>query len=229
MANNSHRKRGGTFHLDDDTNEESDHDVQFVTPYYDESNMPAPLDLSKLCLDGEDDSEDGDLDSSEQDRAIETRGRSRSRSVHENDLGAPGYLPTSESLGGNSSSGDSQSGNNSQNSTNNRKGNNPPSNTNSGNEDKSGRKGGPLQHREVQALKKVSILRHVSIILVGCCVLICPLVFPTRAWRKPISPSTATRTARTKRREWQLTRKSESACFLPITLQPIRLPRPHGE
>lgn len=152
MANNSHRKRGGTFHLDDDSNEESDHDVQFVTPYYDEANMPEPLDLSKLCLDGEDDSED--QDSADRDRAIETRGRSRSRSVHENDLGAPGYLPTSESLGQNNSSADNQTG--SQNQAGSRKPNNPSSNsTNSSTEDKSGRKGGPLQHREVQALKKV--------------------------------------------------------------------------
>jgi len=153
MANNSHRKRGGTFHLDDDSNEESDHDVQFVTPYYDEANMPEPLDLSKLCLDGEDDSEDGDQESSDRDRAIETRGRSRSRSVHENDLGAPGYLPTSESLGGSNSGGDGLAGGQSQ--VGNKKSNNAASNGNSGSEDKSGRKGGPLQHREVQALKKV--------------------------------------------------------------------------
>ena len=51
-----HRKRGGSFHVDEgDSNEDNDHEVQFVTPYYDESNMPEPLDLSKLCLDDDDD------------------------------------------------------------------------------------------------------------------------------------------------------------------------------
>lgn len=154
MATNSHRKRGGTFHLDDDTNDDNDHDVQFATPYYDESQMPEPLDLSKLCLDDDlfekDEEGEGDYDA-ERDRVIETRGRSRSRSVHENDLGAAGYVPTAESLGTASTSGDSYGSNGNQN----RKGNNPPSNTGNGNEDKNARKGGPLQQREVQALKKV--------------------------------------------------------------------------
>jgi hypothetical protein len=163
MANNSHRKRGGTFHLDADTNDDNDHDVQFVTPYYDESQMPEPLDLSKLCLDDDlfekDDDGEGDYDSSERDRIIETRGRSRSRSVHENDLGAAGYVPTAESLGTSSGSGDDYAGNGSQN----KKGNNPPSNSGSGNEDKTVRKGGPLQLREVQALKKVFSPMHLPL------------------------------------------------------------------
>ncbi len=154
MASNNHRKRGGTFHLDDDTNDDSGHDVQFATPYYDESQMPEPLDLSKLCLDDDlfekDDEADADFDA-ERDRVIETRGRSRSRSVHENDLGAAGYVPTAESLGTSAGTGDNSGSNGSQN----KKGNNPPPNSGNGNDEKGARKGGPLQQREVQALKKV--------------------------------------------------------------------------
>jgi len=151
MASNNHRKRGGTFHLDEDTNDDTGHDVQFATPYYDESQMPEPLDLSKLCLDDDlfekDDEADADFEA-ERDRVIETRGRSRSRSVHENDLGAAGYVPTAESLGTSAGSGDNSGSGGGQN----KKGNNPPSGN--GNDEKGARKGGPLQQREVQALKK---------------------------------------------------------------------------
>lgn len=167
MANNSHRKRGGAFHLDADTNEESDHDVQFVTPYYDESTMPEPLDLSKLCLDDDlfEDDADGEKES-QQEKAVETRGRSRSRSVHENDLGGVGYLPTTDSLG---TSVDGQNGTSNQNKKSSANGQNNTNTANSnGGDDKAGRKGGPLQHREVQALKKVCkcfLLNWVSVIV----------------------------------------------------------------
>lgn len=136
--------------MEDDTNDDSGHDVQFATPYYDESQMPEPLDLSKLCLDDDlfekEDDAQKDFDA-ERDRVIETRGRSRSRSVHENDLGAAGYVPTAESLG-TSGSADNSGSNGSQT----KKGN--PSPNSNGNDEKGTRKGGPLQQREVQALKK---------------------------------------------------------------------------
>jgi hypothetical protein len=77
------RRRSGSFHEDDD--------VQFLTPHY-EADGPEPLDLSKLDLDAEDD----DYDEDEEERQHEmlmTRGRSRSRSVHANDDNNNEYLP----------------------------------------------------------------------------------------------------------------------------------------
>lgn len=140
-----HRKRGGSFHVDEgDSNEDNDHEVQFVTPYYDESNMPEPLDLSKLCLDDDDDLFEKDENEESDQSEVATRGRSRSRSVHENDLGAPGYIPNADTLGlppGSDASDTADKGN--------------KKNGNGNGEDKTARKGGPLQHREVQALKKV--------------------------------------------------------------------------
>jgi hypothetical protein len=143
-----HRKRGGSFHVDEgDSAEDNDHEVQFVTPYYDESNMPEPLDLSKLCLDDDDDLFEKDENEESDQSEVATRGRSRSRSVHENDLGAPGYIPNADTLGLPPGSDASDSGSDGS------KGN--KKNGSGNGDDKAARKGGPLQHREVQALKKV--------------------------------------------------------------------------
>jgi len=156
IMSGGHRKRGGSFHLQDlDAAEETDHDVQFVTPYFDESSMPEPLDLSKLCLD-DDLFDKGDNNSSGSVAAegMQTRGRSRSRSVHENDLAAPGYLPDSN-LSNSTDSAPGGSGNiipprQKRQSA----GGGSSGAQSNGGEEKAGRRGGPLQHREVQALKK---------------------------------------------------------------------------
>ena len=145
MSGSKHRKRGGTFHLED-LEPNDDHNVQFVTPYYDESGMPEPLDLSKLCLD--DDLFDKD-DNNQTQNSPETRGRSRSRSVHENDICAKVFVPNSEALHG---SLPDATGSNEDNTPKQPKKNTSPTSTEG---EKGTRKGGPLQHREVQALKKV--------------------------------------------------------------------------
>jgi hypothetical protein len=75
------RHRGGSFHTDVDVEDKT---VEFITPHYDEIDSLEPLDLSKMCLDDENDKQDIDEDT-EQEEEIYTRGRSRSRSVHEND------------------------------------------------------------------------------------------------------------------------------------------------
>jgi hypothetical protein len=152
MSNGSHRKRGGTFHLEDlDSNEDNDHNVQFVTPYYEDPAMPEPLDLSKLCLD--DDLFEKEDDEAAAEKAMEemqTRGRSRSRSVHENDLAAVNYIPTdmANNPADHGSNGEKGKKNGSGGA-----GNGQANNAN--NDEKANRRGGPLQQREVQALKKV--------------------------------------------------------------------------
>ena len=154
MSGSNARKRGGTFHLDrdlDDNEASEENDVQFVTPYYDEGNMPEPLDLSKLCLDDEPENTSTDEDVEEE---RFTRGRSRSRSVHENDIAAPGYLPQPDAIG----SGDNNEQNGNGSSTNDKgakKNGVNSGSTSSSAEEKPARRGGPLQQREVQALKKV--------------------------------------------------------------------------
>jgi hypothetical protein len=75
------RHRGGSFHTDVEMENKL---VEFITPHYEEIDSLEPLDLSKMCLDDENEKHciDGDI---EQEEEIYTRGRSRSRSVHEND------------------------------------------------------------------------------------------------------------------------------------------------
>jgi hypothetical protein len=151
MSNSSIRKRGGTFHLDEEEDGGEDaNGVQFVTPYYDEGNMPE-LDLSKLCLDDDLFEKDGkddtgpDSRSQEEESDAPTRGRSRSRSVHENDLAATAYIP------------DSTSGTENKTFHSNLSKDNGSSHTE---EKPAGRKGGPLQQKELQALKKVNVVLY---------------------------------------------------------------------
>lgn len=168
MNSNHGRKRGGSFHLaDEENNERYDSNVQFVTPYYDERAFPEPLDLSKLCLDdGDDLFEAGNNEGHSGINVDEncTRGRSRSRSVHENDLGLGNYVPTnSDSFG--STSSESGSDNDDIGNLHLPRARDSHINVhvlkNNKNQDicvlneKAERRGGPLQQREVQALKKV--------------------------------------------------------------------------
>eukprot|EP00601_Ochromonadales_sp_CCMP2298_P013298 CAMPEP_0173269620 /NCGR_PEP_ID=MMETSP1142-20121109/30976_1 /TAXON_ID=483371 /ORGANISM="non described non described, Strain CCMP2298" /LENGTH=471 /DNA_ID=CAMNT_0014205979 /DNA_START=162 /DNA_END=1577 /DNA_ORIENTATION=+ len=144
MASNNLRKRGGSFHVDrdsEDNDSSGTNDVQFMTPYYDDGNIPEPLDLSKLCLDDEDDMEEPDKEGDMVVNRIEdtpTRGRTRSRSVHENDLNVSGFVPAGV-LDANSHTPESEESG---------------SGSGSGSANSTRRSGGPLQHREVQALKK---------------------------------------------------------------------------
>lgn len=217
MSGGGHRKRGGTFHLEDlDNNEEDEHNVQFVTPFYDESAMPEPLDLSKLCLD--DDLFEKDAEEGGQEEEQQTRGRSRSRSVHENDLAAPGYIPAPEVSGSSSSDGGSDSG---QKGKKNGNSNAAPA----ASDDKNTRRGGPLQQREVQALKKVIVtpnMYHVQVTDEFC-------LCTCRGWKKQISRSTAIRTVRTKKSAWPPTRRSGSAYCYPTTASPVAMTQPQRD
>lgn len=103
--------------------------------------MPEPLDLSKLCLD-DDLFEKDATESTQQDEEVQTRGRSRSRSVHENDLAAADLIPSPEIAGVTPVDHSADAGHKGKKSS---------------GEDKGSRRGGPLQQREVQALKKVPI------------------------------------------------------------------------
>lgn len=131
------RRRGGSFHQD----ESHQDNVQFVTPYYEGNGGPEPLDLSKLRLDNMG-PEDNDSSSDEEDEEeIYTRGRSRSRSVHANDQDSGAYTMGDESGG--------YAG--------------PPVPQSEIASEEGGKGGGgkvertgPLQHREVVALQKVS-------------------------------------------------------------------------
>jgi hypothetical protein len=130
-----------------DSNEENDHNVQFVTPYYEDPAMPEPLDLSKLCLDDDlFEKEDNEEAAEKAMEEMQTRGRSRSRSVHENDLAATNYIPTDMANHA------AESADKVKKNTAGAAGSGQPNNAT---EDKANRRGGPLQQREVQALKKV--------------------------------------------------------------------------
>ena len=128
------RRRGGSFHADDDKTNQDD-SVQFVTPRYEGgSDVPEPLDLSKMHLDDDDDDLLEQDDSAEKEEEIYSRGRSRSRSVHEND--SLGVIPVSPHA-----ISDNQMAN--------------CSNGSSDGNAECNHRTGPLQHREVLALKKV--------------------------------------------------------------------------
>lgn len=164
------RRRGSSFHeaLDNGCQEDN---VQFLTPYYDEQG-PEPLDLSKLNLDldcngHEEDDDEEDADEEE----IYNRGRSRSRSVHEYDADAAQYIP-------NEVAGEIQLSNTAEGviklshtihqntatatNTNNTNLLPPPPGVGGKTE-----RTGPLQHREVVALQKVSMMSFS--LLVGYC------------------------------------------------------------
>jgi hypothetical protein len=169
MSSSGHKKRGGTFHLEDfDTGDDSSHNVQFVTPHYDEPAMPEPLDLSKLCLD-DDLFEKDETELTQQDEELQTRGRSRSRSVHENDMAAADLIPSSDITGVTPVDTSSEGG---------QKGKK---------DDKGSRKGGPLQQREVQALKKVST-RYARLPVPSiCCASLCPRVTSGPGGSEPVA------------------------------------------
>jgi hypothetical protein len=143
------RRRGGSFRLDFDSHdhpyrEEETAPVQFITPYYESQERPEPLDLSRLKLDNIDSgySHENDEEEEEDDEAreelIRTRGRSRSRSIHANDVGVAAYLPPGEGQPVASSS--------DANDKNRQKGKSPSLD-----------RSGPLPHREVAALQKVTL------------------------------------------------------------------------
>lgn len=80
----SRRTRGGSFHEEFDSigseppklanRHQLEGEMRFITPYFDHSYMPEPLDPSQLEDDLEDELEEEEL--------LYTRGRSRSRSIH---------------------------------------------------------------------------------------------------------------------------------------------------
>lgn len=134
------RRRGGSFHHDEGGEEK---DVQFVTPYY-EGHGPEPLDLSKLRLENMGPEDNDSSDEEEDEEELYTRGRSRSRSVHANDQDGSTYV------------------------ANDREGNSGPPELQSEHSDDASKNGagkvertGPLQHREVIALQKVSVPPHI--------------------------------------------------------------------
>jgi hypothetical protein len=138
------RRRGGSFRQDDD-----DDEVQFLTPACDEGG-PEPLDFSKLDLNLEDQGEE-EYDEDEEERQQElimTRGRSRSRSVHANDDNnsyVPDGIPKNKGL---TPEAVQQQMDARKNGTGGEKGPTPPTSVD---------RSGPLQHREVVALQKVSL------------------------------------------------------------------------
>lgn len=97
------RRRGGSFHLElvqeDDFVDSNEPYVQFATPYYSGREEPEPLDLSKLCLDDDlfSKEQDFNLDFNQEDEEGYYRGRSRSRSVHENDANIAHLVINSDS------------------------------------------------------------------------------------------------------------------------------------
>lgn len=144
-----------------------DNEVRFITPMYDD--MTEPLDLSKLCLDDDlfdkdnGDGDDNNIAVAEEEEESFTRGRSRSRSVHAADdqgpdsLLVPPYIPgghdgNNHGGGGNGGSlkppivpvlHNSSASNISDHGTGNNKSLEKMERT------------GPLQQKEIQALKKV--------------------------------------------------------------------------
>jgi small GTP-binding protein len=90
------RRRSGSFHHDDD---EDNEDVQFLTPQYGGDDFgPEPVDFSKLNFDSTDvpdynGDEYSQEEEEEQEELIMGRGRSRSRSVHANDDDNESYIP----------------------------------------------------------------------------------------------------------------------------------------
>lgn len=148
MTSNNLRKRGGTFHSDHNLNDDDNNKPEFITPYYNENLTSEPLHLTKLCLDDDDLYNDqDDVEEDEADLDILTRGRSRSRSVHENDLNNSEYILNHDK------DANEDNGNNVHDS-NSHQSNNKESNEKDSIIEK--RRGGPLQQREVLALKKVS-------------------------------------------------------------------------
>jgi hypothetical protein len=211
MEHHQQRRRAGSFRQED--NEEDD--VQFLTPHYNgDEGGPEPLDFSKLDL-NQGDQGDDDLDEDEEERQqelIETRGRSRSRSVHANDDNTDSYIPdnipktkhglSSEAIQEQLKKAGEKS---------------PAPNAPV---DRSG----PLQHREVVALQKVSVyFFHYFLIF-----LIFQIVF--RVWKKPlILLERQIIHVKTKKKEWPLMPKSANECSpLKIIYLPIN-PNPLGE
>lgn len=142
MSSTGGRRRGGSFHVDDDDVQGGD-SVQFMTPYYEGgSDGPEPLDLSKICLDDPNMYGKENHDDNEEEEQFYSRGRSRSRSVHENDSVVPVNPVT---IGANDSQGINHG------TAVDDYGNHPdgPKHNNDLIE-----RTGPLQHREVLALKK---------------------------------------------------------------------------
>lgn len=147
------RRRGSSFHEGMDSEDQEDN-VQFITPYYDEHG-PEPLDLSKLNLDLDGNGGDDDeVDDVEDEEKIYSRGRSRSRSVHEYDADAAQYIP-------NEVDGEIQPSNTAEgvmklNHTIHQ--NNPNTAVLPPGVGVKTERTGPLQHREVVALQKVSFI-----------------------------------------------------------------------
>ena len=149
------RRRGGSFHEDiNGSSYENDNGVQFLTPYFHEAGGPEPLDLSKLRLDLDPDVDEEEEEEEEEDEErMYSRGRSRSRSVHEYDDNSAQYIPhvvdgeehslsnTAESIMMRNAQNHAQHNNN---------------NVNTCAINGKAERSGPLQHREVVALQKVS-------------------------------------------------------------------------
>jgi hypothetical protein len=148
----SNRRRNRSFHEGDESGEMGkdlieDNEVRFITPMYG-GDITEPLDLSKLCLDDDlFDKDEGDEDGNNNEDEAFTRGRSRSRSVHVNDDIGPesltvGLIPPKAGGGGEGGVDNIP--------LKQPCGNSPPEN-----KGETAERTGPLQHKEIQALKKV--------------------------------------------------------------------------